>query len=208
MKQGLRVLFVLSLLITVFMFDSCSKKGINFIPKKVFSVINIPDGEFLHYGTYFGGDKILDQYFVTKIETNLNGGINFRIYCNFISVSDTKNNPGYFTNWPMVMIIDAASGSVIESEGKLSTNTLQLQAFEEAGIRGLVYWHYQLFQNKGYVDYTSKSLKGEETVTKRFKIYVKPGFPLFDAFSINIFSNRLIDPDSPGIMYSDYPEFF
>ncbi len=57
------------------------------IPMKPYEVIKIPDGEFLHYVNYTGGEKDSDTYMVTTIETGKNGETVYRIYFDQISLS-------------------------------------------------------------------------------------------------------------------------
>lgn len=41
------------------------------IPMKTYSGTEIPDGEYLHYVMYFGGERDSDYYYVTRRETGI-----------------------------------------------------------------------------------------------------------------------------------------
>ena len=56
------------------------------------------------------------------------------------------------------------------------------------------------------VKYISKSINGNEILTKSYTIKVRPDFPLVDTFSSS-YAYRFIDPHSPGILYYVLPDF-
>ena len=79
LKAASITLFLSSLLIV----NACSKD----IPMKTFTNIDIPDGEFLHYGYFRGGEKYLDYYIVTK-KTMIDNKLYYRIYENVLSPAE------------------------------------------------------------------------------------------------------------------------
>jgi len=175
------------------------------VPMKAYSAIDFPDGEFLHYGDYHEGEKVTDSYFVTRKEKNNRGGFYYRVYYNIVAVSSRRKLPQNYTNWPASFLIDPIQGSLIESTGNFDTNFLK--DYESFGVGGLISWHYQLYEDQGLVRYTSKFIRNDETITKNYKISVKPGFPSMDMFSVRLIAGRLLDADSPGIFFLVVPGF-
>ena len=98
------------------------------IPMKTYPVTDIKDGEFLHFGLYKGGEKVIDEYFVTVKEKNGSGGFYYRVYEDIISASGGRKLSANYTDWPVSVLIDPAFGSTIESEAKFSTNNLKAYA--------------------------------------------------------------------------------
>ncbi len=174
------------------------------IPMKPYPVTEIKDGEFLHYGMYQGGEKTIDEYFVTIKEKKADGGFYYRVYEDIISPMGGRKLPENYTKWPVSVLIDPVRCSAIISEANLSTN--ELKDFANFGVGGMIYSHYQFYPDKGIVKYTSKSIRSDEIFTKSYTINVNPNFPTVDAFSTS-FVYRLIDPHSPGIFYYVIPDF-
>lgn len=174
------------------------------IPMKTYQITDIPDGEFLHYGQYMGGEKIINEYFVTIKEKNSSGGFYYHVYEDLLSATESRKLPENYTNWPVSLLIDPARGSTILSEVKLTTNDLKV--FGNFGVGDMIYSHYQFYPDKGIVKYTSKSLRGNEILTKSCTIKVNSDFPLVDAFSSS-FIYRFVNPHTPGVFYYVIPDF-
>ncbi len=164
----------------------------------------IPDGEYLHYGTYKGGEKTADQYFVSRRISNAQGGFFYRIYFDIINISDHKKPPADYAKWPAYLIADPKKAQVIESEGSFSP--LDSKNWSSIGGSGIVYWHYLLNREKWVMEYTSKNEKDNVVFSKNYRINIKRDFPLFDLFSINFLACRLIDPSGGGYMYWIIPK--
>ena len=207
MKKGLLVITCVLFLLFFLEAGAFSMGGKQLIPMKTYPVTDIKDGEYLRYGYYNGGEKVMDYYYVTRIVTNGKGGIYYRLYMNLISVSGNKKLPKNYSDWPISALIDPVRAQTIEAEGNLNTNAMDDPSFSSFGFGGLFYFHYNLYRDKGYIKYSSKSLKGESILTTSYTINIKPNFPLMDAFSQDFISDRLIDPRSPGIMYFIIPNF-
>ena len=174
------------------------------IPMKTCPEADIPDGEFLHYSQYIGGEKSIDEYFVTIKVKNDKGGFFYRIYEDIISPSGKRKLPAKYTDWPISVLIDPVRCTTLESIVNLKTN--ELKEFESFGVGGMIYSHYQFFSNEGVVRYTSKSIKDDEIITKSYMVIVNPDFPLLDAFSTS-FAYRFLDPQNPGIFFYVIPDF-
>lgn len=120
-KKHLSVLILLLLTFCISFTFSMGGK-IQIVPMKTNTAIDIPDGEFLHYGYYNGGEKVSDSYQVTRKATNGNGGFFYRIYMDFIPVSSGRKFPENYKNSPVSVLIDPVRGQTLESEGNLNTN--------------------------------------------------------------------------------------
>ena len=164
------------------------------IPMKTYPSTDIPDGEFLRYSIYAGGEKNSDLYLVTKRVTDGKGGFYYRAYLNILSVSESKKPPENYTNWPVYYLIDPVSGSTIESEGhydkKLRKDSAVASAF---GMGNVVSYEYHLYRDKGYVEYKSKSVNGEVTNESKYQVKVNPDFPSGNTMDVMFYSPRLLD---------------
>ncbi len=228
MKKGLRFIISILFLLVFIELDAFSMGSKQIIPMKTYHFTDIKDGEYLRYGYYNGGEKVMDYYYVTRIVTNGSGDNYYRLYMDIIPVSGAKNLPENYSNWPISALVDPVRAQTIEAEGNLNTNAMDDPSFSSFGFSGLFYFHYQLYRDKGnlsrdkgnlikdkgnlikdkgYIKYTSKSLKDQSIITTSYTINIKPSFPLMDAFSQDFISDRLIDPHSPGIMYFVVPNF-
>ncbi len=177
---------------------------VKIFPMKTYSYINIPDGEFLDYGVYTGGVKKEDIYYVIKKETNAKGGIYYRIYTDTISITNNKLIRKNYTNWPGFSIIDPKQGAVIEAEKYFDTNSLA--DFSAVG-GNIFYYHYQLNDDRGYVDFVSKTKSKEDVIsTTHSRVNVQSGSPVWDRGSMWMFSTRFMDFKSVGVVFLIVPE--
>jgi hypothetical protein len=189
-----------------FLITACTGGHKMTAPMKTYAKIDIPDGEFLHYGFYISGDKIFDTYQVARKVTNDSGGLCYRLYLNTVSINGKrKYNPDY-RNWPISILIDPEKGQTIESTGRFDTNELQDPAFKIYGYGGLFYFDYKLFPREGYVRYISKSLSGGQVLTKNFRVKIRSDYPVFDAFSTGSILFRVMDTGSSGVVYEVIPD--
>ncbi len=203
MTGYLKSLTGMMLIITFFTAISCTMGGkIQKIPMKIYNVINIPDGEFLHYGSYSLGEREGDYYFVTKKVASVDGGIYYRIYFNLITTEENQQKPDSYLKWPAYFTIDPKLGSVIESEGNLTPENSK--NWVKGG--GLIYWHYKLQREKGEVEYTSKLLKGNVTNESRYHVKVNTSIPSMSMWSGTGFIPRFLDIQRGGIYLTILPE--
>ncbi len=185
-------------------FESCTIGKYN-IPKKTFNNTAIADGEFLRYGVYKSGEKVSDYYYVARKTNDENGNLLYRFYINLKDAGGGGKEAGNYAGWPVSIIFDPVNGQTVDSEGNINTNALEEMG--NMGYGGLTYWHYQLFKDKGYIKYVSRSVKDGRTFTKTFVIKVKTDFPIIDLLSSGIIAGRFIDPGTPGIYYLALPNF-
>ncbi len=188
------------ILIMFLIFTGCSLAK---TPMKTYSSIDIPDGEFLHYVVYSGGEKIGDSYMVIKKGTGPDSRLLYRIYKNEIRISSGKSLPGNYRDWPSYCLIDPRLGSVLEWEETYDTNT---EIFKEN--EALFYPYYFQFHynyNRGYVDEIIKSVKGKETTSARYHVAVNPDFPVWDQINFSFFGPSFMDVRSGGIIYMVAP---
>ena len=191
------------MLAAVFITSACSR-AVN-TPMKPYAKVDIPDGEFLHYAIYSSGEKTVDEYFVTRIETNGSGGFNYRIYEDLIPVKSRRKLSPVYTGWPVFMLVDPSRASALETGGNLKGS--ELEDFASTGVKGIVYWNYRLFPDEGQVRYVSRSVTNDITSTRTSTLKVRPGYPSADAFSKNFISYRLLDPGKKGVMFWIVPFF-
>lgn len=90
------------------------------MPMKVYPDTKIPDGEYLHYSLYFGGEKDSDYYYVTRKETGNAGSLIYRVFSCTIPVSRGGKPPGDYTKWTSYRVLDPRLGSVTESEENIN----------------------------------------------------------------------------------------
>lgn len=183
---------------------SCSKTNDIFkTPVKIYSEINIPDGEYLQYGNYVNGKKHSDYYLVTKKVTNTSGNTLYKTYFKIIPVSAVKTDIGHYTNWPAYLIMDPKLGSVLESGGNLNVGDMSW-----AGQSGMIYWHYQLNQDKGFVDYRNKIVKKGVTNENKVRVKINKQLPSEDMWMDLFFGARFMDIPNKGSWSLVIPAYF
>ena len=193
-RRFLTCIFLLIIFIKPAVFPMGSRQ---LIPMKINPVINIPDGELLHYGYYFGGEKNSDRYYVTEKITN-GGKTLYRIYLDIIPFSGSKKLSDKYEEWPVSFTYDPALGSVIESTGDLKPDS------EEKGSRGRS-WHYKLNMDKGVVEETFQSVEKGKTNTARYIVRFNTSIPSIDMWG-QIYMQRFLDVRKGGIYYSVVPQ--
>jgi len=183
---------------------SCSKTNDIFkTPVKIYSEVNIPDGEYLQYGNYVNGKKHSDYYLVTKKITDTTGKTFYKIYFKIIPVSATNTVSDHYTNWPAYLIIDPRLGSVLESGGNLKVGDISW-----AGQAGMIYWHYQLNQEKGTVDYINRIVKKDKTYENKVQVKINKKLPSEDMWMDLFFGARFMDIPNKGSWSLVIPAYF
>ncbi len=183
---------------------SAFSMGNKTLPMKTYTGTEITEAEFLHYCQYFGGERDSDYYYVTRTETNGKGGLYYRVYYITIPVSEGKKPPENYSNWPSFFVIDPKTGSIIESEFKLNPNDSIKWA--KGGLGYLIYGHYKLFHDKGYVEYFSKKKTDYGTNETRYIVRFNTDIPSGDVSGV-YFQPRFLDPLNTGVYYKIIPEF-
>ena len=196
----LRIYASALLLLTFFTANACSIGSKKLAPMKVYQAVDIPNGEFLHYGFYSGGEKSSDYYFVTIKVTNGMGDFIYRTYQDMISVSSAKKPVKNYISWPVYYDIDPQVGSVIESAGNLNADDLKDWPKAPSG-EVFLSWHYKLNREKGYVEYSSKMLNDKKTNESKSVIRFNTDFPSSDQWGGSTLI-RLFDLRSGGIYYN------
>ncbi len=174
-------------------------------PMKTYPGINIPDGEFLHYISYNGGDKSGDIYFVVRKINNGKGKFLYRIYLDMVPLGEKP--PENFTNWPVTYLIDPERAVTLESDAHYDKKMMDNPVTAAFGIGNLISFQYRLNRDKGYVEYLSKNVKGSVTNESRYLIKVNPDFPGGKDMEFMFYSIRMLDVRSGGISYTIMPEF-
>lgn len=175
------------------------------IPMKTYPNIDIPDGEFLHYGYYNGGEKESDYYMVTKKITNEKGKL---LYCTYSLERPLSGNikpAKKYTEWPSYILIDPEQGEI---ESELNNNNTNSNDPDSSNpYYNIVYTHYQMYTDKGYVEYISRVKNKKELTESRYRVNITPGFPYWDGPSFFYFPARFMDIRSQGTMFLITPEY-
>ncbi len=200
MTGFLRFFFLVAILFLIFLTCAFPMGAKNEkIPLKPYPVIDIPDGEFLHYGNYSHSEKYGDTYMVIKKEANESGDFNYRIYKDDIRISGGKKLPENYKDWQSSFLIDPKRGSVLEASENLG--------YDREGDSGTANYNYRLYPEKGYVDFVSKTIKNKVLSESKYRVKVNPDFPAWDNFSM-YYAPCFLDNRSGGIMYLINPAFF
>lgn len=187
--------------------NDCAKEVYRKVPMKPCSTIGIPDGEYLHYVNYTGGEKISDEYAVTRIISNSSEAVLYKIYIKNISVTLSNREPGNYTDWPTRFLIDPRSGSVLEGDQYFATNKQEMQSMQKYGMGNLLYEHYKLESDKGRVEFNTRSVLNSRTNESRVYVKIKPGFPVWEGEAFMFYSLRFLDFRKGGIVYAAAPEY-
>lgn len=193
-------IFIGGLFLILFFTAGAFSMGNNkLVPMKLYPAVDIPDGEFLHYGFLSAGEKSSDYYFVTRKITDGKGGFFYRCYEDIISISSRRKPDKNYTSWPIYYDIDPKLGSVISSVGNLTAEDTKDWPKAPSGEIFLS-WNYRLDNDKGTVEYSSKMLKGKETNESKSLVKFSTGFPSTDQWGGSTLF-RLLDPRSGGVYY-------
>ena len=203
MVKSLKLFTGIVLLMMFFVISAYTMGSKQVIPMKTYSSINIPDGEYLHYSAYTGGEKVSDIYYVTKKQTNSSGGIIYYLYKDSVPVTNSSKHQVDYKKWPSYTIIDPKQGAVIEANAFFATNSMS--QYNNVG-GDVFYYHYQLNNEQGYVDYISKTVKKDQVRTMRSRVNVKPGLPIWDRAGVFMQSTRFMDFNSGGSMLMVVPD--
>ena len=169
---------------------------------------DIPDGEYLKYGYYLGGEKASETCMITRKETNDKGELLYRVYMAETEFPGGRKIPGNYMNWPSYYLIDPTRGSVLESVFKWNTNDIAFKTkAQDIPYSSLVYSIYQFHIKEGYVEYMSRSMKNSELIERNYRVNVKADYPVWDGISFFYFPSRLMDIRGGGTMYIVTPEF-
>ncbi len=205
-KTFLRIFSFLISVLIIISTVSCANLGKQKLPAKVYPVVNVSDGEYLVYGYYVGGEKSSESYMVTKKETGKNGELFYKVYGVQAKSPADRKIPDNYKEWPSFYIIDPWQGSVIEAVYSIKTS--DIKDIDPANpYSSLIYSHYKLHRDSGYVEYTSKSLKNKELIEKNYRVNIKKDYPVCDANSTFYFPTRFLDVRNGGILYMVSPEF-
>ncbi len=173
-----------------------------FVPLKPSSNLSINDGEFLHYKQTIGGEKNKDIFFVTRIITNR--GMSALIYQQGIILTNNEQLPLYYTNFKVHYTVSMKEGSLEESEGTYSTNRNKDR--EPSTFNEMFYWHYLVNTEDHVFEAENKLWDGYEVKSRKDKINLKPGYPVWDMISGSFFGPRFMDISRPGILFYVMPE--
>jgi hypothetical protein len=123
-------------------------------------------------------------------------------------ISGGKKKPDKYTDWPTFYLIDPALGFMIESryQNQYTFDTNSNLKESEDLYRGLVSSHYQLYPDRGYVEYISKIKKNGEITENKYRINLRGNFPTWDANSFFFLPIRVMDTAGGGILYMVFPE--
>lgn len=202
LKAGIKIIYLILILIFYLAVVSCSFRKIQDIPMKVNNSPDIiKDGECLHYGVYTAGEKTSDFYMVIRKIINEKGVKLYRVYTLTNEIKSFNQIAGTGTSY---YDIDPKLGDVVES---VFYNTNANEDSTDNPYASILYGHYHLNLDTGTVEYLSEAKKGKDIIDSKYRIYIKKGFPIIDATSFFYFPTRLMDVKGGGIIYMVSPEF-
>ena len=180
-------------------------------PAKLKKFIDIPDGEFLRYGMYTGGEKMSDAYYVTVHETDEKGKLFYFIYQDVIPYPEGEGKLDEdYTKWPTLYVVDPEIGSVVKGIQLYNISEEAKEGLSQYGVKDIISTHYEFHQDENYVEFIMK-MKADDSVVnvkeKRYKVKVKDGFPIWDGGIGIIYAVRFMDVFNGGIVYLVTPQF-
>jgi hypothetical protein len=158
-------------------------------------ILNIEDGELLHYGTYQSGEKVDNTYNYIKINSNKNL---LNIYSHSIKPGSKSILPENFTDYSANYEISLERASISSILFKNPERNLK-------DFKGISEVDFKIDFTNNLAILNLKTRDGAEEKASNSKIRIKPGYPVWDSDSIMYIGSRFLDFDSGGIVYALYP---
>ncbi len=181
-----RFLFSIGLILSLAAAAACGKGG-RYFPMKVNARIDIPDGEYLHYAGYYGGEKVNDCYYITRKIAGRSGKIFYMTYLDIVPVSEKAKPPVNYKRWPIFFVFDPGIGSVIESEGDLKPGAAK--NWTKGG-----YWHYRMDPEKGEVEYIHGYQADKKINESTYIVKFDTSVPSMDMWGMQLFLCAFLTP--------------
>ncbi len=193
-------------LASALMFSGCAGKFIP--PLKSYDKISIPDGEFLQYGKYVGGERTATIDFVSKIVSNTGNEAFLITYLDAARVNSDDRIPGNYSNYCSIKTISLKTGSQMESVYNFSRMTNKninsdKSLRDPSRFPGEFYRHYTL--RDGMMDMEIKTCLDGVIKDMRYREPVKRDYPVMDTDTALLFSFRFLDIFKNGIFYAIVP---
>jgi hypothetical protein len=202
MKSTILILFSILISLTA---SGCMGKSNP--PFKPYDRIPVPDGEFLQYGKYIGGEKVVTINFISKIISNHNNETVLLNYMDAVRAKSGDRFPENYKDYCSRRTISLKTGSLIELTYDFSrttnTNLNLTDKHDPSRYGGEFYRHYTL--NSNVMDMEIKTCNKSEIRDIRYRESVKNGYPVMDTDTAMLFSFRFLDITKPGILYAIAP---
>lgn len=202
---------VLLILLTFFITGAFPFGDKEKVPAKVNPNISVPNGEYLLYGNYVGGEKIFDAVYVTIHKTNEDGKLLYYVYSEIIPFPRDFEVSKDYKNWSSEYIIDPVTGSVLEGRQDYSNlDKRGREIIDKYAMKDVFQTHYIYHQDKGYVEYITKTIVDnniDNIKERRYKVNVKSEFPAWDSNLVGGHAPRIMNLLDGGIIYSIAPQF-
>jgi hypothetical protein len=173
--------------------------------------VAIPDGEFLRYGEYRGGEKTGDRYIYSEILQDKEKGEMLLLYTEDIGADSKKALPANFTNYDNYYLISLENASLIERHSRIPMDEIKRSSSMHSpnGTSRIDFINNEL-EKTITVQYkiVVKADKDQpvDTMIKVNKVKVKPGYPVWEMSSLLFAGVRVLDLNSPGIIYVVEPQ--
>jgi hypothetical protein len=168
---------------------------------KLYDNMPVPDGEYLRYGKYQGGEKIVTIYFVTRFE-NANNKAEAYCYMDAIKAGSGEILPEDYKDYPSKRSVSLETGSLQELTYNWPVD-LTKKMNDPSKFPGEYYRHYLL--NGDVMNMESRTFSGYRTNYIKNRVSIKKGYPVWDLDTAMIFSFRYFNIFKPGIIYIVVP---
>lgn len=157
--------------------------------------VDIPDGEFLVYGHYTGGEKTGFENIVIRLE----GGDKAVLY---VEETNTEENmPNSYTNYREQIEVSLAEGSMSK------IHKSWLDDMKKTDRKGLCGYEIEINTNNLLAYCKNYNWDGTGVTTQTSRLRLKKGYSFWDPDSI-ITGMSFLDLTKPGIMYAIMPGIF
>lgn len=132
----------------------CGTGKVEYPPLKLNDKLSIPDGEYLQYGKYIGGEKITTITYVTRFEINSNQEPAAMIYADGVRINSDDKSPNNYKDFSSVEIISLQTGYLIDQIVDNSKITNDYKYINDPSkFKGEFYHHYRLKDGTIYYEY-------------------------------------------------------
>ena len=163
------------------------------IPMQVREAFDIPDGEFLHYTGFVGGEKYSDLYMVAKHQDEKL----LKVYIQEVLASAEREVPANYENYNTYILIDKTTGGLL----KFYLDDSEYYVEQDKG-KGMYFIDVDVERDTGMIAVTKKIWDGYES--KESKATMKNldmTFPFWNQLTFPFWGMRLLDWSKPGVVF-------
>jgi hypothetical protein len=165
--------------------------------------IAVPDGEFLRYGKYAGGEKTATILMVNRFEKGKGGERLSVCYMEGYKVKNPENIPADYRDYHARRVFSLETGTLEDLSYNFPVTNVSKLSGDPSRLPGEFYRHY--IMNGDTLDMETRTCRDDKTNSFKSRVVIKAGYPAWDLDSTLMYSFRYFDVFKPGIFYVVVP---